>query len=99
MDIDTYILIGEAVFYIISCVINLVIFYKMNKTTISKIEELSKKLTEPISQPSQPVIQPVMNQPEEETINTSRVNRDTCVQMNAYYDASRGVYEISPKNI
>ena len=68
----------------------------MNKTTISKIEELSKKLTEPISQPSQPVIQ---NQPEEETINTSRVDRSACVQMNAYYDASRGVYEISPKNI
>ena len=92
MDIDTYILIGEAVFYILSCIINLVIFYKMNKATINKIEELTKKLTEPISQPSQPV------QQEEETINTSRVDRSACVQMNAYYDSQRGVYEISPKN-
>ena len=90
MDIDTYILIGEAVFYIISCVVNLTIFYKMNKTTINKIEELSKKLTEPISQP-QPVIQPVINPPDEDSvINTARVNRDTCTKMNAYYDASRG---------
>ena len=98
MDIDTYILIGEAVFYIISCIVNLTIFYKMNKATITKIEELTKKLTEPITQ-SQPVLQPVINPPEDESvINTARVNRDTCVQMNAYYDASRGVYEISPRN-
>ena len=71
----------------------------MNKTTISKIEELTKKLTEPISQPQQ-VIQPVINPPDEDSvINTARVNRDTCTKMNAYYDASRGVYEISPMNV
>ena len=72
----------------------------MHKTTLNKIDELNKKLTEPISQPSQPVIQPVVNnQPEEETINTSRVNRDVAVRMNAYYDSQRGVYEISPMNV
>ena len=95
MELNTYILIAECALYVVSVCINTIIFYKMYKSIQNKIEELTKKLTEPISQP-QP--QPVMNQPEEETINTSRVNRDTCVQMNAYYDASRGVYEISPRN-
>ena len=96
MELNTIILIAECALYVVSICINTIIFYKMYKSIHNKIEELSKKLTEPISQPSQPVIQ---NQPEEETINTSRVDRSACVQMNAYYDASRGVYEISPKNI
>ena len=97
MELDTYILIGEAIIYIISCTINFVIFYKMHKSTSTKLDEIIRK-TEPIIQ-SQPVLQTVVNPPEEESvINTARVDRDRCAKMNCYYDQSRGVYEISPMN-
>ena len=49
MELDTYILIGEAIIYIISCTINFVIFYKMHKSTSTKLDEIIRK-SEPIIQ-------------------------------------------------
>ena len=95
MELDTYILIGEAVIYIISCTINFVIFYKMHKSTSTKLDEIIRK-TEPIVQTI--TQQPVITQLDNEPPDTSRVNRDTAVCMNAYYDTTRNAYELTPKN-
>ena len=91
MDIQFWILIGQATVYIVNSILNVFLIIKYNRNVLGQIEILRRQ-TEPIQTPPVPV--PAI----EQQPDTATVNRDTAVRMNAYYDPQRNAYELSPSN-
>ena len=82
MNTEIYVLIGQSTVYVINCVVSIYLLYRFNKNINEKLNKMQQR-TEPVQEPEQP--------------ETARVDRGTAIQMNAYVDQQRGVYEITPK--
>ena len=81
IETEIYFLIGQSVIYLVNCGISIYLLARFNRNINEKLNQIQQR-TEPVQEP----------QPD-----TARVNRETCVQMNAYYDQNRNVFEVSPK--
>ena len=82
MNIEIYVLIGQSTVYVINCVVSIYLLYRFNKNINEKLNKIQQR-TEPVQEPEQP--------------ETARVDRGTAVPLNAYYDAQRNVFEMTPK--
>ena len=83
IETEIYFLIGQSTVYVINCIVSVYLLYRFNKNIISEIDKI-KRQTEPIQEP----------EPQQDT---ARVDRESAIQMNCYYDKHNGNYEITPK--